>query len=209
MGEPDALMVLAPGCPHCPQVLESLARLVKEGRIGRLEVINAALRPEAVQALGVRGVPWVKLGPIELQGLHGPEELRLWAEKAGTPEGVVDHLQQLLAKGGLARATALLRAEPHHLSGLLRRMARPDLPLQVQLGIGALVEEFAYSEALAATLPVLAELSRHADHRVRSDACHFLGLTRRREAEPLLRERLADDNAEVREIAAEALTALP
>jgi HEAT repeat protein len=43
---------------------------------------------------------------------------------------------------------------------------------------------------------------------VRADACHLLGLTGSAEARENLRARLQDPNAEVREIAAEALAAL-
>jgi hypothetical protein len=51
---PDALLLMAPGCAHCPVVLESLGRLLKDGRLGRLEVINVAAHPEAAVAAGTR-----------------------------------------------------------------------------------------------------------------------------------------------------------
>ena len=49
---PDALLLLAPGCPHCPAVLEGLSGLLKEGVIGRLEAVNVAFTRSARQNLG-------------------------------------------------------------------------------------------------------------------------------------------------------------
>ena len=44
---PDAELLIAPGCVHCPVVLSGLAELVKKGVIGHLEVFNIAARPDA------------------------------------------------------------------------------------------------------------------------------------------------------------------
>ena len=79
---PDALLLMAPGCAHCPVVLEGLGRLLKEGRLGRLEVVNVAVHPEAAVAAGTRSVPWTRIGPFELDGLYGPAELAEWAAYA-------------------------------------------------------------------------------------------------------------------------------
>jgi hypothetical protein len=208
MTAPAALLLIAPGCPHCPGMLENLTRLLKEGVIGRLEAVNIAVHPEQAQALGVRGVPWVRIGPFELDGARTPQELRSWAERAADPRGMQDYLQLLLAEGGLAKAEGLLAQAPEHLPELIERITDPELPLQVRLGIGAVVEGLAGTEVLAATLPLLSGLASHADRRVRADACHFLGLTGRGEARATLQARLADEDAEVREIAEEALARL-
>ena len=50
----DATLYVAPGCPHCPTVLNGLSELVKTGRIGQLTVINIASRPELAAEHGVR-----------------------------------------------------------------------------------------------------------------------------------------------------------
>jgi HEAT repeat protein len=71
-----------------------------------------------------------------------------------------------------------------------------------------LLERYADTPELRALLPQLAELSRDADHRVRADACHLLGLTGSAEALGHVEARLADENEEVREIAAEAIQRL-
>ena len=72
----------------------------------------------------------------------------------------------------------------------------------------ALLEAHANSPSLQNLLPQLAELSRNADHRVRADACHLLGLTGSAAARPYIEACLNDVHEEVREIAEEALEAL-
>jgi len=57
-------------------------------------------------------------------------------------------------------------------------------------------------------VPRLGLLSLHADARVRADACHYLGLTADAAARPWLEKRLSDEDADVREIAAESLNTL-
>ena len=47
----------------------------RTGDIGRLEVVNIGARPDIAQQFGVRTVPWVRLGPFELEGLRSPAEL--------------------------------------------------------------------------------------------------------------------------------------
>lgn len=205
MERPDALLLIAPGCPHCPAILEALADLVKTGEIGALEVVNAALRPERAQALGVRGVPWFRIGPFEFEGTMSRGALRNWAERATEPAGVTAYLKETLATGGLARAERLLAALPDPLPPLLALLDDPGLPMAVRLGTGALLEGLARSGALRRAIPQLGGLSRHPDHRVRADACHYLGLTQDEEAVPYLRERLSDENPEVREIAGESI----
>ena len=109
---PDALLLLAPGCPHCPAVLEGLSGLLKEGVIGRLEAVNVALRPERAAELGVRTVPWVRIGPFELEGAQAPAELRRWAEQADSLDGMADYFFQMLTSGRRARVEEMARQEP-------------------------------------------------------------------------------------------------
>lgn len=88
---------------------------------------------------------------------------------------------------------------------LLSIVADPAANLEVRLGVSALLESYAYSPALEALLPELAALSRHADHRVRADACYLLGLTGSAAAKSAVEACLHDAHEEVREIAVEAM----
>ena len=77
-------------------MLASLADLVKQGAIGRLEAVNLEQHPEVGQALGVRSVPWLRLGRIELAGVHSKAELAEWAAKADSEAGRVPHQRAVL-----------------------------------------------------------------------------------------------------------------
>jgi len=209
MSAPDALLLISTHCPHCPTVLAALKDMVKQGQIGKLEVVNLEAHPEVAQAFGVRSVPWVKLGVIELTGLRSAAELCDWAAKADTDAGIADYFHQLLKDGQMARVLEILHVEPAHLSAVLPIVGNVDASLNVRLGAGVLIEEFADSAALQHLVPRLGELSTHADARVRADASHYLGFAGSAAARAWLEARLADEDPDVREIAAESLAALP
>lgn len=209
MSVPDALLLISTTCPHCPTALAALSDLVKRGLVGKLEVVNLEAHPEVAQTLGVRSVPWIKIGVIELAGLRSPAELTEWASKAGTEAGMADYFHLLLKEGQMARVLALLHADSRRLAAVLPIVGNVDASLNVRLGAGVLLEEFAQSDALRALLPRLGELSTHADARIRADASHYLGLSGAASARNWLEARLDDDDADVREIAAESLAVLP
>lgn len=209
MSVPDALLLISTACPHCPTALAALSDLVKQGVVGKLEVVNLEAHPEVAQTLGVRSVPWVKIGVIELAGLRSQAELTEWATKAGTEAGMADYFHLLLKEGQMARVLALLHADSRQLGAVLPIFGNVDASLNVRLGAGVLLEAFAQSDALRVLLPRLGELSTHADARIRADASHYLGLTGATSARIWLEARLNDDDADVREIAAESLAALP
>ena len=208
MPAPDALLLLSTHCPHCPAVLSALADLLKQGLIGKLEAVNLERHPELGQALGVRSVPWTRIGRIELAGMHSRAELGEWAVKADSEEGMADWFHTLLKQGQLPKVQALIEAEPGLLAAVLPIVGNVEASLNVRLGAGVLFEEFAGSDALRALLPRLGALSQHEDARVRADACHYLGLAGGSAAQPWLQARLADEDADVREIAAESLQAI-
>lgn len=205
---PDALLLLAPDCAHCPTVLAALSELVKRGQIGRLEVINVAVRPEVAERLGVRTVPWVRLGPFELDGLRTLEELRQWAERAGTRAGMADYFSELLRDGQLKKVIELLTHDPIQFHTLLLMLGNPDTELHVRVGIGAVMEEFEDRPPLRELVDGLGELTRHPEPHVRGDACHYLALTHDPKAIPYLQPLLHDPAPSVRELAAESLAAL-
>lgn len=208
MPAPDALLLISTHCPHCPAMLSALADLVKQGMIGRLEAVNLEQRPEIGQSLGVRSVPWLRIGRVELAGVHSKAELADWAAKADSEAGMADYLHMLLGEGQLPHAQALIEADPALLAAVLPIVGNVDASLNVRLGAGVLLENFAATDTLLALLPRLGELSQNADARVRADACHYLGLTGDATAQPWLEARLTDDDADVREIAAESLQAI-
>jgi HEAT repeat protein len=205
---PDALLLLGTRCPHCPTVLNALAAMVKAGVIGTLRAVNIEQRPDIAQELGVRSVPWVRIGPFELEGLRSEKELRDWAANAGTTAGLGAWLDELLTTGKINRALALVESEAGALDALLQLFADPETQLNTRIGISAIMEDLAGSERLRELVDRIGELTRHDEARIRGDACHYLELTGDPAAAVYLRTCLKDPDAEVREVAQEALQKL-
>jgi hypothetical protein len=201
---PHALLFTSPGCPHCPGVKAALEILRDEGVIAGLETVSIVDDPARAESLGIRSVPWLQLGEFILTGAQTPQQLRQWAERAASGS-IDDYLHHLLSNGELATAENLLAQSPQYLPFLLQLLQSTDAPIQVRMGVSAIIEELEGSPLLQGLLPTLIEMSRHDDHRLRSDACHFLGLTHNPAALPPLQARLDDSNDEVREIASESL----
>ena len=205
---PDAIIFISMGCVHCATVLRGLNELIEHGRLGKLTVIDVAENPERAAENGVHTAPWLRLGPFTLIGSHSPAELRQWAEWASGEEGAARYVEHLLKQGGYQQAKAFIDVDTNRLKPLLAIVAEPGSKLEVRLGVSALLESHANSPSLQKLLPQLSELTHHADHRVRADACHLLGLTGSAEACSAIEFCLHDPYAEVREIAAEAMEKL-
>jgi hypothetical protein len=205
---PDALLFVTPGCAHCATVLRGLDALAQQHLIGNVTVVDASEQPERAAALGVRSAPWLQLGPFTLTGAHSIAELQQWAEWAQGEAGTAHYIEHLLRQGEFKHARAFVAADAARLAIVLGMLADTSLGIDVRLGVSALLERYARHERLQALLPKLAEMARHADHRVRADACHLLGLTGSAAARAPLKARLEDGSEEVREIAREALQRL-
>ncbi len=202
---PDALLFVTPNCPYCATVKHALGELLKEGQVGQVRVVDASENTELAREYEVRSAPWLKLGIFTLTGAHTLGELRQWVDWAHGEEGKVHYVAHLLSEGGYVQASAFIHADTRRLKPLLAVVADPAADLEVRLGVSALLESYAYSSALRDLLPELAELSRHADHRVRADACYLLGLTGSAAAKAYVEACLHDVHEEVREIAGDAV----
>jgi len=205
---PDALLLMGRHCPYCPTVLKGLEALEADGLIGELETIVIEDHPERAAELGVRSVPWVRIGPFELDGLRSEQELRGWAEKAGTEAGMVGYLDELLSSGNIDKSQALVHDMPDTLNALLLLLAAPDTQLNTRIGISVIMEALEDSEALRGIVARLGELTHHNRADVRGDACHFLALSGSRKAIAYVRPLLDDTDAGVREIARDGLERL-
>jgi hypothetical protein len=205
---PDALLLIAPGCTHCPAVLEALCGLVKQGALGRLEIVNIAVHPQRAQALGARSAPWTRIGDFELEGARCAAELALWAERATSPEGYGLYLGSLLEQGELERVTQLIRRAPQRLISLVQLLSTLETPMAVRIGAGAVIEELAGSGLLGPAVAPLRRLLAAEAPQIRADACHYLGLTGDPDIAQAVTPLLQDKDAEVREIARETLDAL-
>lgn len=202
---PEALLLIGPGCPHCGALLEVLSKLVKSGAIAQLNVINVAQRPEQARQLGVRSVPWLRLGDFELEGAHSEGEIKQWLERLGSAQGKSAYFNDLLLSGKLEKVITMARSNADNLRALLLLAADSELSMKVQLGISAVFEELHGSERLHEVVDDIGVLAENGDAKVRADAAHFLSLTQSELSIPYLQKLAKDENAEVREIAEEAL----
>jgi hypothetical protein len=202
------LLLMGKHCPYCPTVLQGLQALAADGVIGKLETVVIEDHPERAAELGVRSVPWVRIGPFELAGLRSVQELRSWAEKAGTDTGMAVYLNELLSTGNVDKGMALVRDNPGTLKALLLLLADPDTQLNTRIGISVIMEGLEDSEPLQGIVEQLGELTRHAEASVRGDACHYLALSGSSAATAWIRPLLEDDDAGVREIARDGLDRL-
>ena len=187
---PDAELLIATGCAHCPVVLAGLGELIKAGRIGRLEVINIAQHPEIAEKRGVRGVPWIRIGPFELSGAHSRSELEELVDRAGSPQGLQAYLRDSLESGELEQVIGVCRRSPELLLPLLTLAGDRDTPFAVRIGVGAVLEDLATDNLLSGLTDPISRLAASPQPQVRADAAHFLGLTGSQDARSEL-ERLA------------------
>ena len=202
---PDAELLIATGCVHCPVVLAALAELIKAGRIGRLDVVNIATHPEIATQRGVRGVPWIRIGPFELSGAHSRSELEKLVDRARSPDGLQTYLRDSLESGELDRVIRVCRRSPEMLPSLLGLAGDLDTPFAVRVGVGAVLEDLATDDLLSGLTDPIRQLAVSPEPQVRADAAHFLGLTGSEEARVALERLASDDDREVREIASESL----
>jgi len=137
---PSALVFIGSGCRHCPIVLDGLARLVREGRLGRLEVINATVEPELAVRNKVRSVPWTRIGHFELIGALTPAELADWTELATTGEGWSAYFVHLIENRRLDELEQQIRDRPSTMVDLLALLKEEDVPMGTRIGISAVVE---------------------------------------------------------------------
>lgn len=205
----NAELLIAPGCAHCPGVIDALSKLAKEGLIGRLTITNIVSHPEAAQAAGTRSVPWTRIGPYLLAGAHSASELREWAEHAAEGGRMGVYLRYLLEQQQLTQVVTIIQDNPNLLHELPPLLGDLETPMGVRIGIGAVFEELQGSGLLNEIVDELGALTRASESQVRADACHYLGMTNNVAAIHYIQPLLDDTHDEVREIAAETLPLLP
>ena len=181
----------------------ALAQIQSEGLLSSLEIVDATKEPERAQALNIKTVPWLRLGALEFEGQMGQGDVRAWARTAETPEGLRHYFFTMLKSGKRGHVESVLRQHPHYAQALGELLTDADASMAVRIGIGAVLEELGASAD--AMVPALVKLLGDAEARNRADAAHFLSLIATPAALTALRSALNDNNADVREIAAEAL----
>jgi len=205
---PQALLFIATGCQHCPSVLQSLSEFVKSGVLSSLEVVNLQQNPERANELGIRSVPWVKIGPFELTGLRSKSELEQWIQRADEPSAMGDYFGELMTSSEIKKVHKIINEHPEYFPTLFELMAKTKTTLSVRIGIGAVIEDFTGSELLKNAIDRLGSYTKNPQAHVRNDACHYLGLSQSKKAIEYIQPLLNDENNEVREVAEETLEEL-
>ncbi len=203
---PDALLLMTAGCPHCPAALQALTALLKEGSIGRLEIVNVAIHTEEAEVRGVKSVPWIQIGPFEVEGVSSPAKLRELANGVNDDAVFDNWLLETLKAGQRQKFESLVRREPRRIHGLARLMTNPETSMAVRLGLGAILEELQGSGLTEPLIPALGEMLKSQDRLLKADACHFLTLIGGEGIRPFMQGCLDDADPEIREMADEWLT---
>lgn len=204
----QALVVVGSGCPHCHLVLQGLSLLLAEGRIAALETVRVEEQPERVGRLGIRSLPWLRLGLFELEGALTLPQLRIWVARVGEMQGMAAYFDHLFSRGQRQKVAFMVRRQPELLQAFVHLLADPQVGINTRLGVGVVLEELADSGLAARIVHELGQVTLSPDPRLRGDACHYLPLTGTPLAIPYLEGRLADPHDQVREIARESLDGL-
>ncbi|HHO58685.1 MAG TPA: HEAT repeat domain-containing protein [Thiotrichales bacterium] len=205
---PAVLLLISTHCAHCAAALQIVTAMVKQGEIAELNIVNLEQKPEVAEAMGVRAVPWMRIGELVFEGQMTQQAIRDWIDRAGAQDAESGYLSERLVEGDVNQAIAYIRKHPESITLLVELMKDADARINLKLGIGVVFEEFATDPVMDAAVPELLALLKHEDARVRADACHYLSLTGRAELVEKLEPCLSDDDATVREIGRESIAAL-
>jgi len=206
--QPEALLLVSPGCQYCRGMHRALDELVASKKISKLTVVDIAEQPQVAKQLGVRSVPWLRIDGFVLEGAHTPGELNKWIEASMQENGWPDYLNHLLDTGGLTLAEKLLKENPERLQALIPLAKNPETPMHVRVGIAAILEGIQGTPEIKQLVPAFIEIAKNSDVKIRADACHYLSLTGSKEAIAALQRYVDDENAMVREIAKEGILEL-
>ena len=195
----------SPHCAFCPTVSKIFTRLNEQGLITNFEKFDLTTHPELAEKYNIRSVPWFKINDLEFFGAHSATEIEYWISHSKTPAGILRYITEALEAGKLGQIENLIRAHPDWLKISLKILADSSSPIQARIGLGAVIENFCGDNILLAILPGLESLITNEDHRVRADACHYLGMIPSDKIEELLTRCLNDQHPEVREVAEDGL----
>ena len=202
---PPVQLLTSPDCSHCHALRQMLEQRHADGRITDLRIIDVSLDPAPLRELGVRSVPWMRIGELEFEGAMGESELDRWLSISDTPEGQTAYVAGQLENGALDRLLRLFHSGRLSLTVLLPLLSDAETPISVRLGLAAILESLEGTSALQALEPHLTALLAHDNPTVRMDACHYLSLIHSASARKAIEGLLADDNDQVREAARDCL----
>ncbi len=201
----EVLMLVGTHCSFCAPMLKIVSEMVKQGDFVSLHVVNIEQDHTLAAELGVRGVPWLRIGPFELAGVRTKEEIKLWLDRAKSDDGITLYLEEILAEGNVSTAIIFVKRYPKALDNVIDLVMNAEGKINVRLGAGVIIEDMAESDEFKVVIPRLVDALSDKDARVRGDACHYLSLTKDVQYLPLMELLLSDVSEEVKEIAQDSI----
>ena len=205
---PSVTLLVSTQCPHCATLPEHTAELIKSGELAHIEVINLNMMPEKGAELGVRSVPWLRIGDFVLTGSQTIAAIRqrlTWIKESSS---LTSHFDQLLSTGKADKVIEHLQQHPEAISAIMQLLGDEGTVLSSRIGIGVVMEEFAGHSFLLDLIPKLGKLAHHQDSRIAVDTLYYLGLTGSERAIPILQGFVNHHDAELREAAEDSLETL-
>ncbi len=195
-------------CPHCHVLQTLLEQRQSEGQIKSLSLINIDETEDAATKYKIRSVPWLKLGVFEFDGVLTPVQLDHWIAMTYEANGSINFLEYMMENGKLQNVIEWLEQGKTSLQGFASLIIKPDIKMNVRIGIGAVMEHFEGTAALTSIIPELEEMLEHDSSAIRTDVCHYLMLTHDTKVKAIIEKLLDDEDAEVRITAKESLEEL-
>ncbi|MDH5777130.1 MAG: thioredoxin family protein [Gammaproteobacteria bacterium] len=202
---PEIILAVSSNCPLCPAVKQTLAEMATKNEIASYELVNIQTEPSQLEKYQIRSVPWLKIGPFILYGVHTQSEIKHWYQTASSPEGVSDYISSMLNDGNLNNVAEMLKHSPQLIHEFIPLIAADDSSINVRLGISAILEELAGDKTIQVLKTDLPDLLKHANARVRGDAAHFISLLHDKSLIQMLEPLHHDPDPGVREIAEDAI----
>jgi len=201
----NILALVAPGCPHCPEVVLKLLAAAARASLVTVTVVDAVTHADLAERYKVKATPTVIFNEAAtLVGRITDAQLVDELLRGSTGASLTSVLESMIVAGRAEDAADLMVREGQT-RAILPIYQSPELALR----IGALV---AMEEALtmdARSLdPIVDELCAllaHEDSRLRGDTADILGKIGNRRAAPALRKLVDDPDPDVVEAASEAL----
>ncbi len=196
-------LLISTECAHCPIMLNHFSKIVKEGLISELKVLNVAMNPEIAVEREIRSVPWARVNEFILEGSYTYEELKTWIDHANNNSGEKEYFLLMLNNQQLEKAINFTQNNLSRLDLLINLLADLQTTMAVRIGISAIFEDLSEKGKLESALPNLIKLLDSKHEIIRIDAVYFLSLLDYKKVERHLKLLRNDRNQEIKDIVSE------
>jgi len=204
----ELLLFMAPSCEYCPLAVHAVNRLAVASPLVTTLIVDAQRFPQLAGCFSTQSVPTMVLdGGLTETGVMPVDDVATRILDRDTAGHGARVFRSLIETGRVEDAAAELAAGRCATSlALVWRSSATALRLGLMLAAELALERDPAS--LDDIAPDLIELLGAEDAALRGDTADLLGRIGHRSAEPALKRLLADANADVAEIAEEALVEL-